>query len=325
LVFYNRHFGDELGIVEFNKDQISFLNEVKETEAEILHMMEQVKIRDALKGILALGKMGNKFFQDEKPWEQIKVSKDQTRSSLMVLIYLVRDIGILLSPYMPDTSERIERMLNRRKGLLNQVGDWEEMKTGKIGKPEILFKKLQPDEIKQYKQKYSGLQNQIKTKTKSPLDAWKNVEIKVGVIQKVEKHPTADRLYVETIDCGEKAVRTIVSGIVKHYSESDLIGKKVLVVTNLIPAELRGVLSEGMLLTAEKRKKLEVIELEDCAVGTVVTLEGIENNPMKSLDINGFLECGISVCDHVLQIEGRDLLAGNEPIKTKKIANGKVR
>ena len=320
LLFYRRYFGDKLADVTFTPPQMEFLQDLKKTGLEITQSMEEVKIKDSLKMILALGKKGNKFFQESRPWETIKSSEETTKSLLLVLLYLVRDVGILLAPFMPDTSNRILQMLNCQPLPLNQVGNWDDLKNGSLGEPELLFKKLQAADIARYKEKFSGQQSaEI-----DPLEAWKNVGLKVGKILSVKKHPTADRLYIETIDCGEKKHRTVVSGLVKYYTEDELLGKKVMVVSNLKPAKLRGVVSEGMLLTAEKRKKLEVIDLGDYEIGAVITLEDHQNEPVDSLEIEDFMNCQISVKNYNLQIADKNLQIEGKTIKTEIISNGRV-
>jgi methionyl-tRNA synthetase len=321
LLFYRRYFGDKLSDVTFTPPQMEFLQNLRKTGLEITQSMEEVKIKDSLKMILALGKKGNKFFQESRPWETIKSSEETTKSLLLVLLYLVRDVGILLAPFMPDTSNRILQMLNCQPLPLNQVGNWDDLKNGSLGEPELLFKKLQAADIAKYKEKFNGQQS---TEV-DPLEAWKSVELKVGKILSVKKHPTADRLYIETIDCGEKKHRTVVSGLVKYYTEDELLGKKVMVVSNLKPAELRGVVSEGMLLTAEKRKKLEVIDLGDYKVGAVITLEDHQNEPVNSLEIEDFMNCRISVKNYNLQIADKNLQIEGKTIKTEIISNGRVR
>ncbi|MFH2130225.1 MAG: methionine--tRNA ligase, partial [bacterium] len=139
-------------------------------------------------------------------------------------------------------------------------------------------------------------------------------------------HPEADRLYIEAVDCGEAQPRTIVSGLVKYYTPEALIGKKVLIVANLVPAELRGVKSEGMLLAVEHKKKLEVLMVDSAKPGTRVQLEGVEEKtPADQISIDRFLEAKISVEDRFVQIEGKKLTLDGAVIQTSDLARGKVR
>lgn len=321
LVFFDRHFDGEIQDVVLSEKQLAFLEEIAKEGQNIVQQLEAVKLREGLKNILAIGKLGNRFFQEEEPWATIKTDPEVTRASLTVLIYLVRDLGIMLSAYMPNTGKRILDMLGGHEVDLKVLGDWKSMKGMKLSKPEILFKKLAPKLIEEYKTKFSGEQEDIS----DPLDAWKKIQLKVGEIKSVELHPSAERLYVEKIDCGEEEARTIVSGIVKYYAPEELVGKKVLVVANLAAADLRGVRSEGMLLAAEKRKKLEVITLDDVPVGTPITLDGVDaEGDFETISIDEFFECEISVADSFVQVDGKNLLVNGNPVKTEKVVNGKV-
>lgn len=324
LVFYNKHFSGEISSVEFTQEQNEFLAGARETSDQIVSLLDRVQLREAFKTILALGKNGNKFFQDQEPWATIKTDEAKTRSTLTALIFLVRDIGIMLAPYMPDTSDRILKMVGDPAATFESLGQWENLIGQTIGKPEILFPKLQKKEIDKYKAMFSGAREE----TPDPLEAWRDIRIQVGEIKEIEPHPSADRLYVEKIDCGERTPRTIVSGLVKYYTPDQLLGKRVLVITNLAPAELRGVTSEGMLLAAETKKKLEVIDVSTIDIGTEVILEGVsesENSQPADISIDRFLEAGIVVKNHELTIGESRLLLKNAPITTSIVENGKVR
>jgi len=322
LVFYSKHFGNDGSGVEFSAEQQQFLAEVRKEGAEVVSQLERVQLREAFNGILALGKRGNKFFQDQEPWARIKTDREAARSSLVALIYLVRDLGIMLAPYMPETSTRILAMVGAAGADFRDLGRWETMSPLTVESPQILFRKLETGQVDEYKQRFSGVQGE----PVDPLAAWKDVDIRVGRIAAVELHPEAERLYVEQVDCGEGRNRTIVSGLVKYYTPEELLGRKVLIVTNLAPASLRGVQSEGMLLAVEQKKNLEVLTVEDLEPGTPVHLEGEgTRQPAAQISIDRFLEAGISVEEYQVQVEGRKLTAGDLPITTSRIARGRVR
>jgi methionyl-tRNA synthetase len=322
LVFFHKHFDGLITEVEFNDEQTGFLSSVKKQENEIVDFLESVKMKDALKGILALGKFSNKFFQDQEPWATIKTDPEKAKASLTALIYLVRDLGLMLSPYMPDTALKINAMTKEESNDYSQLGVWDQLAGRQLGKPEILFNKLQKKTIDQYRERFSG----IREEKVDPIAAWSKIQLKVGEIKSVSRHPSADLLYVEEIDCGEAKTRNIVSGLVKYCSPEELIGKKVLIVSNLAPADLRGVMSEGMLLTAEKKKKLEVIDMENAKPGMEVMLEG-ETSPssIDKITIDQFTETGLRIENNEMKVGGRRLLLDGSPITTKNIANGKVK
>jgi methionyl-tRNA synthetase len=322
VVFLNKHFEGKITSVKYTQEQQDFLERVHSEEKKIALSLENVKLKDGLKGILALGKMGNKFFQDQQPWTTIKTDPELAKASLVVLIYLVRDLGIMLAPYMPDTSNRILSMLNHENDNFGCLGDWVSLTNTTVNKPQLLFKKLQEKDIKKYREKFSGKD----AKEEDPQLAWKNILLKVGEIKEIAKHPSADLLYVEKIDCGEGRLRTVVSGVVKHYTPEQLVGKKVLIVANLTPADLRGVTSEGMLLAAENRKKLEVIEVESASIGTTVKLEGeSDHQPPEQITISQFLAAKIEIENSTMKIKDKKLLIDGIEIKTKVLQKGKVK
>ncbi len=324
MVFLNKHFEGKLTQVEYTDEQKEFLETVRKEEKEIVSQLEAVKLKEALKGILSLGKSGNKFFQDQEPWATVKVNPELAKTSLTVLICLVRDLGILLSPFMPETADRILNMISKEKVDFNLLGNWDSLMGKTVDKAELLYKKLEQKKIQQYREKFSGSKNDTSEEIKE--NTWDKILLKVGLIKSVTKHPSADLLYVEEIDCGEENPRTIVSGLVKYYSPEQLIGKKVLIVANLAPADLRGVKSEGMLLVAEKRKKLEIIEIESAAPGTVVLLEGeTDHQTSDIITIDEFFAANITVENSIVQMDGKKLLQDGNPIQTQTIEKGKVR
>jgi methionyl-tRNA synthetase len=323
LVFFNKHFQGERIEAAFSAAQRAFLDQVLREEQQIVELLEDVQLKEALKGILAMGKRANKFFQDEAPWATIKTEPAITRGSLVALICVVRDLGILLAPYMPETSERILKMAGDSNATYQTLGDWSRLTAATIGPVEILFDKLQPKQIEAYKARFSGQQA---ADPPDPVVAFRRLRIQVGVITAIKSHPSADRLYVEQIDCGEGRTRNIVSGLVKHYTPEQLLGQKVLVVTNLKTAELRGVASEGMLLAVEGKKGLEVIMPENATVGSSVVLEETPDlAPPAEIGVDQLSQADLKVADHQVQAGGRPLFIDGKPLKTRLIAKGKVR
>ena len=323
LVFFNRYFEGKLEQSTLTEKHQAFLDEVLTDEKEIIASFENVSIRETLNKILALGRKGNKYFQDSAPWASIKTDSELTKATLSTLIYLSRDIGILLFPYMPETSAKILSMIDGSTADFKNLGQWDQLNGLQIKAPEILYQKLQPKKIKALKDKFNG---QPEAETVDPLVTWDQIEIKVGEIKSIQVHPSADRLYMEEVDCGEGRLRTIVSGLVKYYQPEELLGKKVLIATNLKPVDLRGVLSEGMVLTAEKKKKLEVISFEDHAVGSIVTMKDRDylERP-KEISIDTFFDAKIGVKNNHVHIEGNPLQIDNQAVTTKIVANGKIK
>ena len=324
LVFYNRSFAGAIPKIEFDRRQQRFLDEVGEAEERVVRQFENAAIKDTINDILALGRMGNKFFQEQAPWETVKTDPDRTKATLVALIFLCRDLGILLSPYMPETSERILKMVGGGGNRIALLGKWDDMAGRVLSRPEILFQKLQKRHIDRLKRRFGG--GEPVEKAADPFAAWPKVVVKVGEITKISLHPSADRLYVEEVDCGEATPRTIVSGLVGHCTPEELLGKRVLIAANLKPVQLRGILSQGMVLTAEKGKRLEVIDAGDVPVGSLLRLESEEGSlSYKKIGIDRFFAAAITVDDFTVNIKGRPLTIGGKAVKTREVKNGKVR
>jgi methionyl-tRNA synthetase len=230
----------------------------------------------------------------------------------------------MIEPYLPETSQRLSSFLNVKDFSWKDLGVLEGLDM--IDKPELLFKQLEDDHIEELRLLYKGSQAERENLVASLEGEFnQEVDLRVGKILSVERHPQAEKLYVETIDLGEEEPRTIVSGLVPHYSEEELLGKSVIVVSNLKPAKLRGVKSQGMLLAAEgEDKSLEVVFVQG-EPGDSIELMGLEApNERKRLKIDRFFELPIKVKDFVLNIGATPLILGDQPIKTQKVKSGDV-
>ena len=154
------------------------------------------------------------------------------------------------------------------------------------------------------------------------------LDLRVAQIVKIERHPKADKLYIETLEiAGEE--RVIVSGLVPFYKEEELLGKKIIAAYNLKPAKLRGVESRGMLLAASLKdadgnETVEVLDAGDAPTGTRVTLEGVAGEPPAEIDIDTFFSVPLAVADYTVVSGGTALFLDGKPIKTRVIANGGV-
>jgi methionyl-tRNA synthetase len=319
LTFVMRNFDGKLGDAPGNEN---FWNEVRSIENEIEGLFEKVELRDTLRAILRLSSIANKRFQDAEPWKKIKENASEVAGLLSDLIYLIRDIAILIWPFIPQTAEKIASFLKVKKLRWEDLGKREGIRS--IDPPELLFKILEDDFIDVQREKFSG----VKKQEESPVDKFnRTVLIRVGKIIKIERHPKADKLYVETVDLGDEQ-RTIVSGLVPYYREEELLGKHIILAANLKPAKLRGVESNGMLLAADNGESVEVIFAENSSPGDRITAESADRNkpaPSGQIDIDQFFSIPITVRDYSLTIEGTKLTTGKELLIAKKIKDGKVK
>ncbi len=247
------------------------LNELKAYPAVIASSIERYRFREAQAELMNVARLGNKYLADEEPWKTIKTDEERTKTVMYVALQIASALAILSEPFLPFTSEKLKKMLNV---TLSAVEGWNDVsskselvKPGhKIGKAELLFSKIEDEQIeaqleklKQTKMDNSTNNNEIASAKNSQVtpqketiqyDDFAKLDMRVGTIIEAEKIPKADKLLVLKIDTGID-VRTIVSGIAQSFKAEEIIGKKVTVLVNLAPRALRGVESQGMILMTE--------------------------------------------------------------------------
>ena len=237
--------------------------------------MDEFKTSKALDEIFVLLRRTNRYIDETMPWALAKDESKQDRLATVLynLLEAIRFAAIALEPFMPSTSVKILDQINtelRTVETLNEFGGYV-VGTKVTDKPQQLFARLDPKEVEK---KVEALNPVKKEEPKEPenlitIEDFAKVELVVGTVEKCEKHPSADRLLVSQINIG-KETRQIVSGIADHFTPEEMIGKKVIVVANLKPAELRGVLSQGMILAGSKKKVLELLSVESLPNGTKI-------------------------------------------------------
>lgn len=319
MTFTARYFNSVIPNHNLNDNDNLFITKQQNEFKELEQLFENVKIKDALKKIMHISKNNNQYFQENKPWEEIKNDKDRCSTIMYVLLEQVKNLAIICKPYLPGTSKSIFKQLN-----IQDITSWEQLGTNtlipgnKIGQPKILFNKIDDTKIKELKSKYGGENNNEKG------HPFANVDLEVAEIIKVEKHPEANKLYIETLKTSDSE-RTIVSGLVDYYQPDELIGLKIILLKNLKPAKLRGVLSEGMLLAAEnKNDEVEVLTCPTAQIGDKVTLGNVIPNPKDTIEFKEFSKIKIVVRDNKIKIGNDHLQVNDDYIKTKKIISGRV-
>jgi len=325
LVFVRKSFD---GQVPDSGGDPAFHSEATRRVERITQLLKNVELREAFREIFALSSFGNKAFQDGEPWRTVKEDRPAAARLIRDLCYLVRDISVLIRPYLPATSDRIGRFLGCQESTWSSIGT--SPKLGRIGQPEILFRRLEDDEIAALRERFSGSQKEREEKRHSTKVEMGNkfartVDLRIAKITNIERHPSADKLYVETIDVGGET-RTIVSGLVPYYSEEELLGHNIILVGNLKPAKLRGVESQGMLLAAENDEIVEVIFVDDASPGDRVRVadEAEPESMPEEITIDEFFSVAISVERHLLKVGGKELKCNGAALRSSKVANGKV-
>jgi len=315
LTFVSRYYD---GLIPAGKPDEAFWQKAREIEERVSAHLERADLRDAFRAIFELSDLANKRFQDGEPWKKRTTDPESAASLLSDLCYVLRDLAILIHPYMPHAAEKLASLLGKTIG--HGGLDWSSLGTfeglSEVKAPEVLFAKLDDNYIAELRERYSGSQKDRADRAKSeqptaPASAsapapakpapapasvapkpmlfpelstqqrfLKLIALKVARIVKIERHPKADKLYIETLDDGSGTERIIVSGLVPFYREEELLGRNIILVDNLKPAKLRGVESKGMLLAAslsgpEGKEAVEVLSAPWANPGTCVTLEGL--------------------------------------------------
>ena len=224
--------------------------------------MEQYKTADALDAVMNLARRSNKYIDETAPWVLAKdeSGKERLKTVLYNLAESIRFLGVLLAPALPETSGKILEQVNAATQSLDSLDRFGATEAGtKVGAPEPLFARI--DEAKKMAQINERIEKNAPKpepkKEQAPqgvavigIEDFAKVSLKVAQITACEKVEKSDKLLRLQLDDGDNG-RQVVSGIAKWYAPEDLVGKKVVIVANLKPAKLRGVLSEGMILAAD--------------------------------------------------------------------------
>ncbi|AEJ60597.1 Methionyl-tRNA synthetase [Spirochaeta thermophila DSM 6578] len=304
----------------------AFWGRVRELEEKITEYLEGAQLRDAFRTVFALSDLGNKAFQAGEPWKTRTENPEEAEKLLRHLAYLVRDLAILVEPYLPATSRRILEFLGNPPATWAQLGRLEGL--SEVRKPEILFERLEDDRVEALRIRFSGTQAEREESSRPRSeDVFRDkVRLVVAKITEVRRHPNAEKLYIEKIDLGGRESQ-IVSGLVPYYKEEELLGRHVIVVENLKPAKLRGEMSHGMLLAAEAEGSVEVLFADHAAPGTRVALKGDDPTSYGEageITIDEFFSVPITVKGGVVRVGETPLVADGREITTSSVKEGKV-
>ena len=240
------------------------LKELQAYPAVIASSIERYRFREAQQELMNVARLGNKYLADEEPWKKIKTDEARTKTIMYVALQIASALSVLSEPFLPFTSEKLKSILSFSNLDSQLVWDdvhskTELLKPGhQIGKSELLFSKIEEDQIQKQLDKLEASKkaNEAMNKTVDPeketiqFDDFTKLDMRVGTIIEAEKMPKTKKLLVLKVDTGID-VRTIVSGIAESYKAEEVIGKKVTVLVNLAPRKLRGVESQGMILMTE--------------------------------------------------------------------------
>jgi methionyl-tRNA synthetase len=291
LSFVDRYLDSYVSEERLGKREETLLSDIDAIIDEVGEEIMRNNLKNGLKLLMGIPRLGNQYFQESEPWKH----KDTQKRTLFVCTNIVAKLGITLAPYLPQTSKRLRSQL----GMEEPLG-WDDakkmlVKNKKIETPKILFEPLEEKFVSQIRERLSGKSGKndgvpeskkseipliletvcqkeeipVETNPEISFEEFEKFDLRVGEIKKVEDHPSADKLIVMEVDIGEK--RTLVAGLKEYYKKEELVGKKIIVLSNLAPRTLRGIESRGMLLAADAGKVVSLLTVDkDVPVGSKV-------------------------------------------------------
>ena len=234
------------------------LDEFKDVKAKVEELLDAFKFRDAQKEAMNLARIGNKYIADSEPWKVVKTDPERVNTIIYISLQLTANLAIAFEPFLPFSSEKLRKMLNMESFEWNRLGRTDLLQAGhRLAKPELLFEKIEDDVIEAQVQKLLDTKkaNEEANYKAKPIreniafEDFQKLDIRVGTVLECTKVPKADKLLCFKIADGVED-RTIVSGISKFYKPEELVGKQVCFIANLAPRKLKGIESQGMILSA---------------------------------------------------------------------------
>lgn len=286
LVFAKMHCeGKVPPMNNFDEEDQTFIEELGYMAEKIRTSFDQFHLRRACQEIMELAQKGNAYFDSKKPWFLAKDPNKQNemKTTIACCLECLKVLALVAFPVIPHAAEKLWRMLGFNQRLDHK--HWrtvleEKIPTGQIlANPEILFKRVEDEiieqeiaKLKQSKQPKQEKMEQVQTApSEITFDEFKKMELKIGQILAVEKVPKSSKLLKLQVDLGTEK-RTIVSGIALFFPNmEDLIGKKVVVVTNLKPAKIMGIESQGMILTSHLEGGIELLKVDNAPPGSSIS------------------------------------------------------
>ena len=274
IAMTNKYFDGVVSNPQVNEavDQ-ELIDTALQMPTKVQSLMDDFKASKALDEIFVLLRRTNKYIDDTMPWALAKEADKQDRLATVLynLIEAIRFAAIALEPYMPSTSTKILDQINTNQRVMKDLTTFGLYQVGTkvTAQPQQLFARLDPKEVEKKVEALQPKKEEPKEENFITIDDFAKIELTVGTVESCERHPDADKLLISQINIGSE-VRQIVSGIADFYSPEDMLGKKVIVVSNLKPALLRGVESQGMILAGSKKKLLEVISVDTLPNGTKI-------------------------------------------------------
>ena len=255
--FFDGKVESESGEIQLTDNMLNA--QVVEYYAELDQNLENYKFRQALQNVMDIARLGNKYLTEKEPWKTIKTNPDDAKAALHNCLFLIAHLATCLQPFLPGTANKIFGMLNYDLSGVS-FGDAIKFENGhQLNPAALLFEKVEDEVIEKQVQKLLDKKQSaavikeaviVPAKENISFDSFASMDIRTGTILTAEKVAKTKKLLKLTIDTGIDE-RTVVSGIAEHYEPEAIIGKQVSILVNLEPREIKGILSQGMILMAE--------------------------------------------------------------------------
>ena len=355
LLFVNKYYEGKIPEAPVDEELWA---QVKELEKKATEYLEWAELKDAFRTMFEISDICNKKFQATEPWKARTENPALADSLIHNLCYVIKDLMIMMNPYMPQYTQKImsyfgKTIEEKKVGMETKPGyTWADLGVTEglttVGPTEVFFKPLDQKTMLAFREKFGGQQKAKKEEKKADKKAKKaepvvlpveqqeaffnsTIELTVAKIVDVKPNPEGEKLFIETLDDGSGTPRTIQSGLRMYLKEEDLLGKHVVIASNLAPRTMRGVESRGMLLAGDYKDEdgkdcVEVLDVSWAAPGTKIVIEGADPKAAKKAEITGdeFFSVQIKSVDGVVQIAGKPLMADGKAVKTTKALNSDI-
>lgn len=243
-------------LTDYDKQTLAEFADVK---MAVESSLDTFRFRDALKEAMNLARIGNKYLADTEPWKLAKTDMARVETILNLSLQITANLAIAFEPFLPFSVDKMRNFINVKNLSWEQLGSVDILPAGhQLGTAELLFEKIEDDAIEKQIQKLLDTKkaNEIAEHKVAPqkptvtFDDFTKLDIRVGTVLECQKVPKTDKLLQFLLDDG-MGKRTIISGIAAHYKPEDLIGKQVCFIANLAPRKMKGIESQGMILSVE--------------------------------------------------------------------------
>jgi len=262
LVLTSKYFDNKvpaLGVL--NEQDQEVLNQLAKAPTEIAKAIENYKFRDALNQMLDVARLGNKYLADSEPWKLYATDPEKVGTILNIALQISATLSIVIEPFIPFSAQKLSDMLNIPLHKWELAGKSDLLVAGHdLGKAALLFTKIEDEEIALQIQKLEDAKKENELANFEPallkqevtFEDFAKLDIRVGTIIEAENVPKTKKLLKLKVDTGIDQ-RTVVSGIAEHFKPEEIIGQQVSILVNLAPRELKGIVSQGMILMAEDK------------------------------------------------------------------------